>query len=123
MELKAPNRDLQRAYNENLSDYKDTIPHLFEHNALIILGNGISAKYGSVSSKYKHFREWKRPEEAGPGVVDMENLLKGLCSKKGLLDIFENFLLYDGSAGGFAKIAAPNTQGLGGNRPMSSVPE
>jgi type I restriction enzyme R subunit len=26
LELKAPNRDLQRAYNENLSDYKDPAP-------------------------------------------------------------------------------------------------
>lgn len=72
MEMKAPNRDLQRAYNENLADYKDTIPHIFEHNAFIVLGNGIAAKYGSISSKYKHFREWKRLDEGDPGVVDME---------------------------------------------------
>jgi len=78
VELKAPNRDLQRAYNENLSDYKDTIPHLFEHNAFIVLGNGIAARYGSLSSRYKHFREWKRLEEGDPGVVDMETLLKGI---------------------------------------------
>ena len=54
MELKAPNRDLQRAFNENLADYRDTVPHILEHNAIIILGNGIAAKYGSISSKYKH---------------------------------------------------------------------
>jgi type I restriction enzyme R subunit len=86
MELKAPNRDLQRAYNENLADYRDTVPHILEHNAIIILGNGIAAKYGSISSKYKHFREWKRLDEGDSGVVDMETLLKGLCSKRVLLD-------------------------------------
>jgi type I restriction enzyme, R subunit len=123
MELKAPNRDLQRAYNENLSDYKDTIPHLFEHNALIVLGNGIAAKYGSLSSKYKHFREWKRLEEGDPGVVDMETLLKGLCSKKGLLDIFENFILYDDGAGQLVKIIAQNQQVLGVNRAVEAVRE
>jgi type I restriction enzyme R subunit len=121
MELKAPNRDLQRAYNENLSDYKDTIPHLFEHNAFIVLGNGIAAKYGSLSSKYKHFREWKRLEEGDPGVVDMETLLKGICSKKVLLDIFENFILFDDSAGEFAKIVAQNQQVLGVNRAIDAV--
>lgn len=121
MELKAPNRDLQRAYNENLSDYKDTIPHLFEHNAFIVLGNGIAAKYGSLSSKYKHFREWKRLEEGDPGVVDMETLLKGVCSKKALLDIFENFILFDDSAGDFVKIVAQNQQVLGVNRAIEAV--
>src|SRR3984893_3502742 len=121
LELKAPNRDLQRAYNENLSDYKDTIPHLFEHNAFIVLGNGIAAKYGSLSSKYKHFREWKRLEEGDPGVVDMETLLKGICSKRGLLDIFENFILFDDSAGEFVKIVAQNQQVLGVNRAIEAV--
>jgi len=121
MELKAPNRDLQRAYNENLSDYKDTIPHLFEHNAFIVLGNGIAARYGSLSSRYKHFREWKRLEEGDPGVVDMETLLKGICSKRGLLDIFENFNLFDDSAGEFVKIVAQNQQVLGVNRAIEAV--
>lgn len=121
MELKAPNRDLQRAYNENLSDYKDTIPHLFEHNAFIVLGNGIAAKYGSLSSKYKHYREWKRLEEGDAGVVDMETLLKGVCSKKALLDIFENFVLFDDSAGAVVKIVAQNQQVLGVNRAIEAV--
>jgi type I restriction enzyme, R subunit len=123
MEMKAPNRDLQRAYDENLADYKDTIPHLFEHNALIVLGNGIAARYGSISSKYKHFREWKRLEEGDPGVVDMETLLKGICSKKGLLDMFENFVLFDDSAGQLVKIVAQNQQVLGVNRAVAAVRE
>jgi type I restriction enzyme, R subunit len=123
MELKAPNRDLQRAYNENLSDYKDTIPHLFEHNAFIVLGNGVAAKYGSLSSKYKHFREWKRLDEGDPGVVDMETLLMGVCSKRALLDIFENFILFDDSAGEFVKIVAQNQQVLGVNRAIDAVRE
>ena len=121
IELKAPNRDLQRAYNENLSDYKDTIPHLFEHNAFIVLSNGIAARYGSLSSRYKHFREWKRLEEGDPGVVDMETLLKGICSTRGLLDIFENFILFDDSAGEFVKIVAQNQQVLGVNRAIEAV--
>jgi type I restriction enzyme, R subunit len=121
VELKAPNRDLQRAYNENLSDYKDTIPRLFEHNAFIVLGNGIAARYGSLSSRYKHFREWKRLEEGDPGVVDMETLLKGICSKRGLLDIFENFILFDDSAGEFVKIVAQNQQVLGVNLAIEAV--
>ena len=33
MELKNIHRNVRRAYDENLTDYKDTIPHLFHHNA------------------------------------------------------------------------------------------
>ena len=38
--MKRPDKDLRRAYNENLSDYKDTVQHLFHFNAMVILGNG-----------------------------------------------------------------------------------
>lgn len=121
MELKAPNRDLQRAFNENLADYRDTVPHILEHNAIIILGNGIAAKYGSISSKYKHFREWKRLDEGDPGMVDMETLLKGLCSKRVLMDVFENFILFDDSSGETIKIVAQNQQVLGVNLAVQAI--
>jgi type I restriction enzyme R subunit len=123
MELKNIHRDLRRAYEENLADYRDTIPHLFDHNALIVLGNGIAAKYGSISSRYKHFREWKRLEEDAPGIVDMETLLKGLLSKHTFMDIFENFILFDESPGRLQKIIAQNQQVLGVNRAIASVRE
>lgn len=121
MELKNVHRELRRAYEENFSDYKDTIPHLFEHNALVILGNGVRARYGSLSSKYKHFREWKRLEEDEKASVEMETLLKGLLNKKTLIDIIENFILFDESAGGLVKIVAQNQQVLGVNRAVAAV--
>lgn len=123
MELKNVHRDLRRAYDENLADYKDTIPHVFEHNAIIVLGNGKEAKIGSLSSKYKHFREWKRLAEEEQGRVDMETLLKGVCSKTNLLDLFENFILFDESSEPLVKIIAQNQQFLGVNRAIGAVKE
>src|SRR6266436_3533718 len=121
MELKNVHKDLRRAYEENLSDYKDTIPHAFEHNGLIILGNGMTAKLGSLSSKYKHFRDWKRLDEDELGVVDMETLLKGICSKAAFLDLFENFILFDDSKEALVKVIAQNQQYLGVNRAFAAV--
>jgi len=40
VELKAPGESVEDAYRHNLQDYRDTIPHLFWYNALIILSNG-----------------------------------------------------------------------------------
>lgn len=121
MEVKNLNKDVRTAFDQNYSDYKDTIPHLFHHNALVILGNGVEAKLGTVSSKYEHFHEWKRLHEEEPGVVDMETLLKGVCQKANLLDLFENFIVFDESAGAPVKILARNHQYLGVNRAIEAV--
>ena len=121
MEVKNVHKDIRAAYEQNLADYKDTVPHLFYHNAFIILGNGIDAKIGSVSSKFEHFNDWKRLKENEPGVVDMETLLKGTCSKANLMDIFENFTLFDQSSGRLVKIIARNHQYLGVCRAIDAV--
>ncbi len=121
VECKNVHRDLEVAYRENLADYKDTIPHLFHHNAIVMLGNGIEAKVGTITSQYNHFADWKRLEEDEPGVVDMETLLKGICDKHNFMDLIENFILFDDSTGKPVKILARNHQFLGVNRAIEAV--
>jgi len=116
IECKNVHKDLDVAYRQNLSDYKDTIPHLFHHNAVVVLANGIKAKIGSLSSEYGYYGEWKRLAEEEPGVVDMETLLKGVCEKRNFMDLLENFIVFDDSTGRLAKILARNHQYLGVNR-------
>ena len=120
-ELKAHHTDLRNAYNDNLKDYKDAIPHLFHHNAFIILSNGTDSRVGTVTSPYKFFLEWKRIEEDEEGIVSMDTLLRGTCHPKRLLDIFENFLLYDDSGGDVVKLMAKNHQYLGVNKVLENV--
>jgi len=121
MELKNVHRDLSVAYENNYKDYLDTVGHLFHHNAAIILGNGIDAKIGTLGSPYKFFHEWKRLAEDQPGVVNMETLLKGVCDKTNFMDLLENFILFDDSAGRPKKILARNHQFLGVNRAIEAV--
>jgi len=121
IECKTIHKDIRHAYEKNLSDYKDTIPHLFHHNAFVILGNGANAKIGSISSKFEHFNDWKRLAEGDPGVVNMETLLKGICNKRDFLDLFENYTLFDESKGKLVKIVARNHQFLGVNRAVDAV--
>ncbi len=121
IELKNIHKDLRHAYDENLADYRDTIPHLFDHNAFLLLSNGHKARVGTITSKYEHFHEWKRLAEAEPGVVDLETALKGMCSKASFMDIFESFLLFDNSSGKTVKILARNHQYLGVNRAVEAV--
>ena len=115
-ELKAHHTDLANAFHDNLSDYKDTIPAIFHCNAFIILSNGTDAKLGTITSPYKFFLDWKRIEEEEEGVVSIDTMLRGTCDRTRLIDLFENFLLFDGDGGDVVKIMAKNHQFIGVNK-------
>lgn len=121
MELKNVTKDISIAYRDNFCDYRKVVPQIFHFNAFVILANGIDAKIGTHSSKFKFFHAWKRLAEEEHGAVDMETLLRGTCSKSALLDLFENFIVHDESAGKLAKILARNHQFLGVNKAVESV--
>jgi len=120
-ELKAHHTDLRNAYTDNLTDYKDTISHIFHSNAIIILSNGTDARVGTVTSPYKFFTEWKRIEEDEEGIVSLDTMLRGTCDKTRLMDLFENFILFDNSAGDFIKILAKNHQFIGVNKVLNKA--
>jgi type I restriction enzyme R subunit len=116
IELKAHHQNIQNAFTDNITDYKDSIPYLFYYNAFIILSNGTDAKVGTLTSKYKYFLDWKRINEEDEGIVKMETMFKGTCAKQNMIDIFENFLLFDDSGGDIVKIMAKNHQFIGVNK-------
>ncbi|MCC5841859.1 MAG: type I restriction endonuclease subunit R [Opitutales bacterium] len=124
IELKAVYRNIRAAYDGNLRDYleENSIAHAFHHNAFIVVSNGDQARYGSITSGWEHFNEWKRQGEADAGRLDAEVLLEGMLRPDRLLDIVENFILFDGSKpGNTRKVVARNHQVLGVNRAVDSV--
>lgn len=120
VELKKTTVDVQNAYDDNYTDYLDTIPHLFYYNAFLMLSNGLEAKVGTLGSKYEFFHEWKRLDEKEQGSVALETMLRGICKKENFLDLFENFILFDHSGGHTAKILARNHQYLGVNEAVKA---
>jgi type I restriction enzyme, R subunit len=121
LQLKNVSKDIRAAYEQNSLDYKDTVPHLFHHNALVSLANGVDAKLGSVTSPFEHFHDWKRLAEDQPSFVDMGTLLKGVCEKTNFLDRVDNFIIFDESAGDSRKILARYHQFLGVSRAVEAV--
>src|SRR2546426_1275099 len=124
IELKAVYRNIRAGFDDNLTDYmtEHSIAHAFHHNAFLIVSNGDRARYGSITSKWDHFVEWKRNAEKDKGRVDAEALLDGMLNKERLLDLVENFILFDDSrAGGTRKIVARNQQVLGVNNAVAAV--
>lgn len=120
IELKRFEAHIDSAYKKNYADYLDTIPHLFHWNALVVISNGHDAQYGSITSTKEHFYRWKRLDEDDPEPNKDQPLLRillaGMLHKKRLLDIVENFVLFDTSDGSTQKIMARNHQYLGVNR-------
>jgi type I restriction enzyme R subunit len=124
MELKAVYKNIRAGFDNNLTWYLDphVVPHAFHYNAFLIVSNGDQARYGSITSKWEHFVEWKRNTERDKGRVDAEALLDGMLTKERLLDFVENFILFDDSrAGGTRKIVARNHQVLGVNNAVDSM--
>src|SRR5262249_39449537 len=74
------------------------------------------------TSKWDHFVKWKRNTENDKARLDAKALLDGMLAKERLLDLVENFTLFDDSRpGGTRKIVARNHQVLGVNSAVASV--
>lgn len=116
IELKAHHRKIKVAYETNLNDYKKVIPKMFHCNAFIILSNGFESKIGAITSKYEHFHDWKRITEEQEGIISLDTILKGVCEKSRMMDLFENFILFDNSIGSIVKLIARNHQFIGVNK-------
>lgn len=116
MELKNHDVEVEDAFNNNYRDYLDTIPQLFYHNAFIMFSNGLSARVGTIDSKWEFFHEWKRLNESDAGSIELPTMLRGICKKENFIDLLENFILFDHSNGTTAKIMARNHQYLGVNQ-------
>lgn len=114
VELKAFHKNIKEAYDNNLRDYKNTIPNIFHYNGIIILSNGSQSRVGSVSSDWEHFSEWKRINDEGEkGIVSLETVIKAVCDKKRFLDIIENYSIFREEKNGLIKIISKNHQYLG----------
>ena len=124
IELKAVYRNIREGFDSNLSDYKEqnVIAHAFHHNAFLIVSNGDRARYGSITSGWEHFAEWKRLDETDKGSLEAQVMLNGMLAHDRLLDLVENFILFDESKpGATRKVIARNHQVLGVNRAVASV--
>ena len=56
IELKDLTQPVQEAYDDNLRDYRDTIPQLFDFNGFVILSNGLEALMGASHAPFESLR-------------------------------------------------------------------
>lgn len=122
VELKATHKTLKAAYDDNLTDYRTVITQLFTYNGALMLSNGSQTVVGSTFSPWEHLFEWKRINDEGEkGVVSLETAIRGIGEPSRLLDIVENFTVFEDVAGGVIKKIAKNHQYLGVNKAIAEV--
>jgi type I restriction enzyme, R subunit len=121
IEWKDLTQPVQEAYDDNLRDYRDTIPRLFDFNGFTILSNGLEAVMGPSHAPFESFAPWKRLEEDGPESVALETILRATCEPTRFLDLIESFLMFEDARGGLRKVLAKCHQVLGVNRAIAAV--
>ncbi len=66
--------------------------------------------------------EWKKvADESEQGVISLETVVRGTCTPEHLLDIVENFTVFEEGRGGLVKKVAKNHQYLGVNHAIEAV--
>ncbi|KKW21865.1 MAG: hypothetical protein A2W52_01980 [Candidatus Taylorbacteria bacterium RIFCSPHIGHO2_02_49_25] len=109
-ELKNPaleNAAIYTAY-EQLREYKKDIPEIFKYNQILVIGDLIEAKHGTISSSWEWFSRWKGVESENEAISDLsaeasakaelEILTRGIFHKIRLLDIVRNFIIFEADA-------------------------
>jgi len=121
-EFKEPNRPAKAAFDENVTDYRDTIPQLFVPNGFLICSNGSDAKVGATYAPWEFFGDWKVIDADGTrGIVALETAIRGTCAHDRLLDLVENFTAFIERPGGLIKVIARNHQLLGVNAAIDNL--
>lgn len=122
MELKGPSQPVKAAFDDNLTDYRDTIPQLFVPSCFVLVSNGSEAKIGSTFAPWDFFSDWKVIDADGKrGAIPLETALRGTCDPTILLDLFENFVAYLERPGGLIKNIARSHQYLGVNAAIHNM--
>ena len=100
IELKNPTDEkatIFSAYNQ-FQTYKKYIPQLYDYNSLLIVSDGIDAKYGALTSPWTRFMTWKTKDglKEDPNTEPQINtLVHGLLNPKRLLEIIKDFTVFE----------------------------
>ena len=114
---------IEDAYEDNLRDYKDSHPAaLLVQRLRSSSPTAAESRIGSVTRRWEHFAEWKRiNEESEEGVVSLETMIRGTCEPDRLLDLVENFTLFEEARAALVKIVGKNHQYLGVNNAFDAL--
>ncbi len=105
IELKNPadeNATIKAAFSQ-LQTYKHDISGLFPYNEILVISDGLQARAGTLTSNWEWFLPWRTivgDVVAPRGAPEREVLVKGIFEHTRLLDLIQNFIVFNAQADG-----------------------
>ncbi|MFV7479185.1 type I restriction endonuclease subunit R [Acinetobacter junii] len=100
LELKSPtdeNADIWDAFNQ-LQTYKEEISDLFVFNEALVVGDGVTARVGSLTANQERFLPWRtiKNEDDKPALEwELETVIRGFFDRELFLDYIRFFVLFE----------------------------
>jgi len=116
---------VRQAFNQ-IQTYKNDIPSLFTYNGLCVISDGLDTRVGSLTADMDRFMKWKTIDgksNAPATIPEMEVLLRGMMTKKRLLDIIRNFIVFQTDGENTIKILAAYHQYYATNKAIERTIE
>ena len=89
--------DIWTAFNQ-IQTYKQQIPSLFVHNAVLVISDGLEARIGTISADRERFMPWRTIEGetiAPAAIPQLEVLLRGVFDKHRFLNLIRHFIVFE----------------------------
>ena len=85
---------------KQLKRYQEDKERLFHYNQFMIATSNDRAKVGTVGAQTQHYGEWKDPyplktAEINDNPTPQDVLIAGMLDKKNLLDLIQNFIVFE----------------------------
>lgn len=105
-----------------VAHYVETIPPLYRFVEIIGVSDLIQARVGTITTPAEHFAEWKTMDPAeSAGRSELEVMLRGAFSTERLLDLVQNFVLFEVNASRTTKVLAKYHQVDAVNRAVEAT--
>lgn len=111
---------------KQLRRYQEDCEHLFYYNQFMIATSNDRAKAGTIGANVKHFGEWKDPyplttPEIGDHPTPQDILVAGMLAKANLLDLIQNFIVFEPEGGRTIKKLARYQQFRAVNKTINRI--
>ena len=110
IELKSPSNDSvgeDDAYNQ-IKAYQKEVPSLFTYNCFNVISDMLTSRAGTITASKERYMEWKTKDGSTETekIADYNTFFEGIFRKEHLLDLIQNYILFDKNEGKTGKILA-----------------
>ncbi|MBX5436817.1 MAG: type I restriction endonuclease subunit R [Alicyclobacillaceae bacterium] len=111
---------------KQLERYQAEAERLFYYNQILLATCGQQVTYATVGAKLRHYGEWKdpyplTPADLGQEVNPQDVLVAGILTKQNLLDLIQNFIVFEPEGGRTVKKLARYQQFRAVNRVIGRI--